>query len=113
MKIKPTFPKSYLVRFKRGDDIQTTEVVETTEEEIRTLIVGTFKKRILYPSARRYSTRQTAVQLVELDYNTKQRHICNFIYTHKGKDEEMPLALIENLSPREARIEIEKSIKSF
>ncbi len=112
MRIKPTFQKSYLVRFKRGDDIQTTEVVETTEEEIRTLIVTTFKKRLLYPSAMRYSTQQTAVQLVELDYIAKQRRFLNFIYTRKGKDEEIRLALIENLSPREARIELEKAINS-
>ena len=32
MRIKPTYEKSYLIRYSRGQDVQTTEVVDANAE---------------------------------------------------------------------------------
>ena len=112
MRIKPEYDKKYIVRFRRKKDVQVTEVVEATWEELHTLIAKTFNGRFVKPKSSDYVTA-TQIQVQEVDLIKKQVHILPFVYTNgKGKDFEKTHVNVYNLSPREVRIELEKAISN-
>lgn len=111
MQIKPIFPKSYIVRYSRGKDLQTTELVDATSEEVHKLIADTFKGRFAQPRNSTGNVPYTTMQVVVLDNIRKRSEISQFTYTKNGKEFKRPFVRIYNLSPREARIEIEKAIR--
>ena len=112
MKIKPIYEKSYVISFRRGSDIQTTEVVEADWKEVHTLIAETFCDRFRKPISRE-KVPATQIQIVELDNARHKSHIIEFVHTKDGKDFKRPRVLVFNLSPREARIQFEKAINNY
>lgn len=111
MQIKPIYPKSYIVRYIRGKDEQATEIVDTNADEVHGLITETFKGRFAQPRNSTGNVPYTIMQVVVLDNIHKRSEISQFTYTKNGKDFKRPFVRIYNLSPREARIEIEKAIR--
>lgn len=113
MKIKPTYKKSYVIRYKRKNDVQSTEVVDTTGDDVLSLISDVFDGRFARPVTRSKEALLTQVSVVELDNVRKQSNRLLFAYYSSGKVvARVPFALVRNLSPREARIAIEKAIKN-
>lgn len=108
MRIKPTYEKSYLIRFSRGKDVQTTEVVDANAEDIRVLVNSTMKGHFANPQAKVAATK---IVVMEVDHVHKKSSISKFIYTKNGKDFEKEFVLVFNLSPRQVRLEIEKAIR--
>lgn len=108
MRIKPTYDKSYLIRYSRGKDVQTTEVVDTNPEEIRILICNSMKGRMTHPLAQ---VAVTKIVVLEVDHVRNVSSISKFIYTKDGRDQKRDYVLVKNLSPRQVRIEIEKAIR--
>lgn len=108
MRIKPTYEKSYLIRYSRGKDVQTTEVVDATAEDVRVLICNTMKGHFTHPQAKVAATK---IVVLEVDHVRKKSSISKFVYTNKGRDFEKDFVLVFNLSPRQVRIEIEKAIR--
>ena len=108
MRIKPTYEKSYLIRYSRGKDVQTTEVVDATAEDVRVLICNTLKGHFTHPQAKVAATK---IVVLEVDHVRKKSSISKFVYTNKGRDFEKDFVLVFNLSPRQVRIEIEKAIR--
>lgn len=108
MRIKPTYEKSYLIRYSRGKDVQTTEVVDATAEDVRVLICNTLKGHFAHPEARVAATK---IVVVEVDHIKNKSNISKFVYTKNGRDFAKDFVLVFNLSPRQTRIEIEKAIK--
>lgn len=109
MRIKPTYEKSFIIRCSRGKDVQTTEVVDTTAEEVRVLISNSLKGHFAHPEARVAATK---IVVVEVDHIKNKSNISKFVYTKNGRDFVKDFVLVFNLSPRQTRIEIEKAIKS-
>lgn len=105
MRIKPTYDKSYLVRYRRGKDLQTTEVVDTTWVQLQGIISETFKGRTgnVFTNA-----QPTTVEVIELDHATHCSQLMTFSLPKGGT---MRSIRINNLSPREVRIRIEKAIR--
>ena len=108
MRIKPTYEKSFIIRCSRGKDVQTTEVVDATAEEVRILISNTLKGHFTHPQAKVAATK---IVVLEVDHVRKKSSISKFVYTNKGRDFEKDFVLVFNLSPRQVRIEIEKAIR--
>lgn len=108
MKIKPTYEKSFIIRCSRGKDVQTTEVVDTTAEEVRNVICNSLKGHFAHPQAKVAATK---IVVLEVDHVRKKSSISKFVYTNKGRDFEKEFVLVFNLSPRQVRIEIEKAIR--
>ncbi len=108
MKIKPTYDKSFLIRCSRGKDVQTTEVVDATAEEVRTMVCNSLKGHFAHPQAKVAATK---IVVLEVDHVRKKSSISKFVYTNKGRDFEKEFVLVFNLSPRQVRIEIEKAIR--
>ena len=108
MKIKPTYEKSFIIRCSRGKDVQTTEVVDATAEDVRVLICNTMKGHFAHPQAKVAATK---IVVVEVDNIKHQTAISKFVYTKNGRDIEKDYVLVFNLSPRQVRIEIEKAIR--
>ncbi len=108
MKLKPTFEKSYLIRFSRGKDVQTTEVVDATAEEVRVLICNCMRGHFAHPKTKIDATK---IVVLEVDHVRKKSSISKFVYTKNGKDFEKEFVLVFNLSPRQVRLEIEKAIR--
>lgn len=111
MQIKPIYPKSYIVRYIRGKDEQATEIVDTNADEVHGLITETFKRRFAHPKNKDCNVPYTTIQVIVLDHIYKRSNVSQFTYTKNGKDFKRPFVRIYNLSPREARIELEKAIK--
>lgn len=112
MRIKPTFSKSYLVRYKRGKEVQKTEIVDASEQDVHALICHTFRGRMGQPKNTDAFIPTTQVQVIELDNEKKQSRISNFSYSKNGKDFIRTSVYVRNLSPREVRIELEKAIRA-
>ena len=110
MRVKDANAKTYIVSCRRVMDEQKTEIVDTTEEELRMMIIDTFKNKFLHPMDRSRASSFTRVQITEIDRKRGRRRVCNFIYTRRGKDLEYPYVLIKHLSPRQIRLELEKAI---
>lgn len=115
MKIKPNYQTSFIVCFKRGKDIQKTEIVEATQEDIRVVINKTFKDRFLPPKDKeshkfKKGVPFTEITFIELDNVKKISRVGTFCYTSKGKEIVRNHALVYNLSPREVRIRLEDAI---
>ena len=108
MIIKPSYEKSYLIRFSRGKDVQTTEVVDATAEDVRVLICNALKGHFAHPQAKVAATK---IVVLEVDHVRKKSSISKFVYTNKGREFEKDFVLVFNLSPRQVRIEIEKAIR--
>lgn len=111
MQIKPIYSKSYVVSYRRGKDVQTTEIIETTEDDVRILISKTFKGRFAHPKNSKETVPSTKIQIIELDNIRQVRHIIPFIYKKDDKSFERPFALVWNMSPRQVRLELEKAIR--
>ena len=108
MKIKPTYDKSFLIRCSRGKDVQTTEVVDTTAEEVKTLVYNSLRGHFAHPEAKVAATK---IVVVEVDHIKNKSNISKFVYTKNGRDFAKDFVLVFNLSPRQTRIEIEKAIR--
>ena len=108
MKIKPTYDKSFLIRCSRGKDVQTTEVVEATAEDVRVLISNCLRGHFAHPQSKVAATK---IAVLEVDNIKKKSGISKFVYTRNGRDFEKDFVLVFNLSPRQVRIEIEKAIR--
>jgi hypothetical protein len=108
MKLKPTYEKTYQIRFSRGSDVQTTEVVDATAEEVRVLICKCMRGHFAHPKSKVAATK---IVVLELDHVRKKSSISKFVYTNNGKDFEKDFVLVFNLSPRQVRLEIEKAIR--
>lgn len=108
MRIKPTYEKSYLIRYSRGKDVQTTEVVEATAEDVRVLITDCLRGHFAHPQTKVAATK---IVVLEVDNIKKKSGISKFVYTRNGRDIEKNFVLVFNLSPRQVRIEIEKAIR--
>ena len=111
MQIKTVSPKTYVISYRRGKDIQTTEVVEATEDEVHVLISNTFKGRFAHPKNSTGGIPATKIQVIELDNIRQTRRVSPFRYTKDNKNFERPFALVWNLSPRQVRLELEKAIR--
>ena len=109
MRIKPKFDKTYLIRYSRSRDVQSTEVIETTWAQLHTLIADTFKDRFLRPATAGRASA-TKIQVVELDNVNKKSRLLEFVHTKDGRDFSRTYAMVYNLSPREVRIRLEKQI---
>lgn len=96
MRIK-TYGIEYNVSFRRGADIQVTEVIETNEKEIKNLFYKTFKPRTHNENP---NAPYVKVLIQSVDKVKKETKVVmkNRIY---------------NLSPRAARIDFEKAINSL
>lgn len=112
MIIRPTYSKSYLIRYSRGKEVQTTEVVDTTTSEIDGLIKELFKGRFSHSGRSGRVVPTTNVQVIELDHIKKSSRLCGFSYTKNGELHLRSGVHICNLSPREVRIELEKAIRN-
>ena len=112
MRIKPVYKKSYIVRYRRGKEVQSTEIVDATEKDVHELIFQTFKGRFRHPQHSEGYVPSTQLQVIELDNIKKQTRVSCFSYTKNGKDFTRPFAYVYNLSPREVRIELEKAIRT-
>lgn len=113
MKIREVFSTSYVIRYIRGNDIQSTEVVDTTADEILSMVAETFKDRLSYPNMKnKGKTNMTTVKVVELDHLMKRSSLLKFVYYRSGRTMKLPYVLVENFSPRETRIRLEKAIKN-
>lgn len=112
MQIKPFYEKSFIIRLKRGKEVQATEVVDATEGEVHVLITNTFKGRFTSPRKTGNVIPATQIQVIEIDNQKRKSRISFFRYTKAEKTVEHPFAYIANLSPRQVRIEIEKAIKA-
>ena len=108
MKIKPTYEKSFLIRCSRGKDVQTTEVVEATAEDVRILVTDCLRGHFAHPQSKVAATK---IVVLEVDNIKKKSGISKFVYTRNGRDFEKDFVLVFNLSPRQVRIEIEKAIR--
>lgn len=108
MRIKPTYEKSFIIRCSRGKDVQNTEVVDTTAEEVRTLVCNSLRGHFAHPQAKVAATK---IVVVEVDHVKNKSNISKFVYTKNGRDFAKDFVLVFNLSPRQTRIEIEKAIK--
>lgn len=111
MRIKPTYDKSYLVKYKRNKDVQTTEIVEASKEEVLNLITYTINERLYHNGIKNAKDiveklelfskiPYTTIQVWELD-NLKKKSVLCRTFPH-----------IYNLSPRQVRISIELAIKN-
>ena len=112
MRLRPTFKKSYLIKYERKTDVQTTEVVDTDWIELRALIAKTFQGRF-----KQYSNMggggfvpATYIKVLELDHTTKTKKYLDFIITKDDREYKKNRVAVFNLSPREVRIELEKAI---
>ena len=108
MRIKPTYEKSFIIRCSRGKDVQTTEVVDTTAEEVRNVVCNSLRGHFAHPEAKVAATK---IVVLEVDHVRKKSSISKFIYQNKERVIEKDFALVFNLSPRQVRIEIEKAIR--
>ena len=109
MFIKPIYDKSYLIRYSRGKDVQTTEVVDATANEVKNLICKSMKGHMAHPQAKVAATK---IVVIKVDNTLKKSSISKFVYTKNGKDFEKDFVLVFNLSPRQVRLEIEKAIRN-
>lgn len=111
MRIKPTYDKSYLVKYKRNKDVQTTEIVEASKDDVFNLISQLFKGRFNHPDIQDAKDSvdkllamskipYTTIQVWELDNLKKKSTLCR-TFPH-----------IYNQSPRQVRINIEMAIKN-
>lgn len=112
MQIKTIYPKTYVISYRRGKDLQTTEVVDATEEEVFVLISKTFKGRFAHPKNSNGFVPATKIQVIEIDNIRQVTHVCPFRYTMDEKSFERPFSLVWNMSPRQVRLELEKAIKN-
>lgn len=111
MKIKPIYEKSILVKFRRGDNVQSTEIVEANWEQVHTLIANTFVDRVKKPISEK-NVPVTRIWMMELDHIKHQVKKIPFKYKDNKKEFEKPYVLVFNISPREARIQFEKAINN-
>ena len=109
MRIKPTYDKTFIIRYSRGKDVQTTEVVDTNPDDINILICKSMKGRMTHPLAQ---IAVTKIVVLEVDHIRNVSSISRFKYTKDSKEQVRDYVLIKNLSPRQVRIEIEKAINS-
>ena len=109
MRIKPTYDKTFIIRYSRGKDVQTTEVVDTNPDDINILICKSMKGRMTHPLAQ---IAVTKIVVLEVDHIRNVSSISRFKYTKDGKEQVRDYVLIKNLSPRQVRIEIEKAINN-
>ena len=113
MRIKPTYDKTYLVKYKRNKDVQTTEIVEASREEVFDLISQTLKDRFNLAKegpkniveARQIQkiqnvTPYTTIQVWELNNLKKTSTLCR------------TFPRVYNQSPRQVRISIEIAIRN-
>ena len=101
MLIKPTYDIFYRIVYTRGKDKQTTDVVETTTEQLSDLIFSSIKSKTNHPEGKSGLIPSTNVQLWKYDNTTKKSRLCR----------EFPKVF--NQSPRQVRIGIEKAIKTI
>lgn len=95
MRIK-TYGTEYLVYLKRGNDTQTVEIIEATgDNEIKGLIDTTFKGRLYNSSDNAPFVRIVVKRLDQI----------------KKVSEVVLKRRCFNLSPRQARIELENAIR--
>lgn len=114
MKIREVFCTSYMIKYIRGNDVQSTEVVDTTADEILSMVAETLKDRLSYPKfGNRGNFKMTRVEVVELDHVMKKSSLLPFVYYRKEKTMKVPYALVDNISPRETRIRLEKAIRNL
>ncbi len=122
MLIKPTYDKSYVIQFERGKDVQTTQVVDTTEEQLVQLIMHTMKGRFTNAAFQRElnETKKTvgtdtkaAMKLIR-EVSHKYPSVCIKLFVHTLTSHKLcrKFPHVYNLSPRQARIEIEKAIRN-
>lgn len=112
MRIKPTFDRSLLVTYSRGNDVQHTEIVDSTSEDLNILITEVFKGRFVSPR-KGGVIPVTKIQVMELDNVRKTKRMYQFRYTRGGSDSRHPCAYVGNMSPRQVRIELERAINSM
>lgn len=112
MQIKTIYPKLYVISYRRGKDVQKTEVVDAKEEDVLVLISKTFKGRFAHPNNDGLIPA-TKVQVIELDNIRRKTHVCPFHYTKDEKSFERPFVLVGNMSPRQVRLELEKAIRKI
>lgn len=110
MEIKPTFDRTYLVRYSRGNDVQTTELVNTDAKEVLNLVLTLFSDRMVHPHYMK-DNLATRITVKELDNVKKWSRQILFQYTKNGHDFDNPYMLVKNFSPRQLRIELENQIK--
>ena len=109
MRIKPTYDKTFIIRYSRGKDVQTTEVVDTNPDDINILICKSMKGRMTHPLAQ---IAVTKIVVLEVDHIRNVSSISRFKYTKDSKEQVRDYVLIKILSPRQVRIEIEKAINN-
>lgn len=94
MKIK-TYGIEYIVYLKRGKDVQTVEIIEATgDKEVVSVILGTFKNRLTCNGNAPFCK----IIVKALDQVRKESRL---VMTNR----------VFNLSPRNARIELENAIR--
>ncbi len=111
MKIKPIYEKTIIVTFRRGSDEQRVEIVEAEWEQVHTLIVGAFRDRFRRPFTKEY-VPSVKITMKEIDTVKHTSKLLSFVYTKNGNDYYKPAVMVYNISPREARIQLEKVINN-
>ena len=95
MRIK-TYGMEYIVYFKRGGDVQVVEIIEATgDKEVKGLFFDTFKGRT-YNENPKASFVSVVIKSVDKVKKESKVVLKNRVY---------------NLSPRNARIELENAIR--
>lgn len=98
MLIKPTYEKFYRIVYTRGKDQQTTEVVDTTIEQLTDLIGIVVKGRLSHPQAKTGKIPSTNVKVYTVDGASNKASL-NKEYSH-----------VYNQSPRNIRKSVESAI---
>lgn len=112
MEIKPFYEKSFIVNFKRGNDEQKTELVNTDGNEVISTIVNLFDGKFVNPASRD-TNGATKIVVTEYDYVNHIECRIPFIYKKGGTERRLSYSLVSNMSPRQARIALEKHIKKI
>lgn len=112
MEIKPFYEKSYIVKFKRRKDEQNTELVNTDGNEVISTIVNLFDGKFVNPASR---NTNGATKIVVSECDHVNHVVCSvpFVYKIGGTERMLSYSLVGNMSPRQARIALEKHIKNI
>lgn len=112
MEIKPFFDKTFQVKYKRGNDEQNTELVNTDGNEVISTIVNLFDGKFVNPASK---NTKGATKIVVLECDHVNNIVCSvpFVYKRGGTERMLSYSLVGNMSPRQARIALEKHIKNI
>lgn len=112
MEIKPFYEKSFIVNFKRGNDEQKTELVNTDGNEVISTIVNLFDGKFVNPASR---NTNGATKIIVSECDHVNHIVCSvpFVYKRGGTERRLSYSLVGNMSPRQARIALEKQIKNI